>query len=82
MKAIKHICFYLSAILCIVCFLFPMTGKEYAVIRKEIARRKGEETDPATDEEIRICEKVTGFAFDRLWNKENTKLGHASGRTE
>ena len=27
MKAIKHICFYLSAILCIVCFLFPMTGK-------------------------------------------------------
>ena len=51
--------------------LFPMTKKEFEVIRKEIARRKGEETSSATPEEIAICEKVTGFKYDKLWNRNN-----------
>ena len=51
--------------------LFPMTKKEFEVIRKEIARRKGEETSVATPEEIAICEKVTGFKYDKLWNRNN-----------
>lgn len=51
--------------------LFPMNQKEFDVVKKEIARRKGEDDSVATPEEIAICEKVTGFAYDRLWNKEN-----------
>ncbi len=51
--------------------LFPMRKKEFGVIKKEIARRKGEETSKATPEEIAICEKVTGFAYDKLWNRDN-----------
>lgn len=51
--------------------LFPITKKEFEVIRKEIARRKGEETSSATPEEIAICEKVTGFKYDKLWNRNN-----------
>ncbi len=51
--------------------LFPMTGKEFAIIKKEVARRKGEDDSQPTEEEIKVCEKVTGFAFDELWKKEN-----------
>lgn len=32
---------------------------------------KGEDSSKATDEEKRICQKVTGYAYDRLWRKEN-----------
>lgn len=51
--------------------VFPLTKKEFDVIRKEIARRKGEDTSSATPEEIAICEKVTGFKYDKLWNRNN-----------
>ena len=50
---------------------FPVTGTELAVIQKEIARRKGEDDSEITDEERKVCEAVTGFAYDRLWNPEN-----------
>ncbi len=60
--------------LIIVGILFPITGKEFAVIQKEIARRKGEDTSETTEEEIRICEKVTGMSFDRLWNPDHAGL--------
>ncbi|MDD6919795.1 MAG: MFS transporter [Eubacteriales bacterium] len=52
-------------------YKFPMSEKEFDVIHKEIARRKGEDDSVATDEEKRICEEVTGFAYDELWNKGN-----------
>lgn len=51
--------------------LFPLNKKELDVVRKEIARRKGTEHSTATEEEKKICEKVTGFSFDRLWNSDN-----------
>lgn len=57
--------------LIIVGALFPLTGKEFAIIQKEIARRKGEDSSKITPEEIRVCEKVTGMSYDKLWNKEN-----------
>ena len=50
---------------------FPMTKKEFDIIRKEVARRKGEDDSKPSEEEIAVCEKVTGFSFDRLWLKEN-----------
>lgn len=59
--------------------LFPMTGKEFAIIKKEVARRKGEDSSEATEEEIRVCEKVTGLTFDRLWDKQNTTLKRKAG---
>ena len=52
-------------------FIFPMGKKEFDVIKKDIARRKGEITEPATEEEKKVCEKITGFAYDRLWNEKN-----------
>ena len=51
--------------------LFSVNKKEFEVVKKEIARRKGEDSSVATPEEIAICEKVTGFSYDRLWNKDN-----------
>ena len=48
-----------------------MSNEEFDVIRKEIARRKGEDGSVTTPEEIAVCEKVTGFAYDRLWKPEN-----------
>ena len=41
------------------------------MIRREIARRRGEDASPTAPEEIAVCEKVTGFAFDQLWRREN-----------
>ncbi len=51
--------------------LFPLTKKEFDVVRNEIRRRKGVIMPKATPEEIRICEKVTGYRYDQLWNIEN-----------
>ena len=50
---------------------FPIGKEEFAVIKKEIARRKGEDASTATAQEIAICENVTGFAYNNLWKKEN-----------
>ena len=51
--------------------LFPMKQREFNIIKKEIARRKGEDDSVATADEIAVCEKVTGFKFDKLWNRDN-----------
>ena len=51
--------------------MFPLNKAEFEVIKKEIARRKGEDSSTATAEEIAICEKVTGYRYDRLWDKNN-----------
>ncbi|MBQ1396843.1 MAG: MFS transporter [Eubacterium sp.] len=51
--------------------LFPMNKKEFDIVKKDIARRKGEEDSAATSEEIAVIEKVTGFAYDKLWDKNN-----------
>lgn len=52
-------------------WLFPVNQKEFRIVRKEIARRKGEDSSAATPEEIAVCERVTGFAYKNLWKKEN-----------
>ncbi len=52
---------------------FPLTGKEFRVIQKEVARRRGEDSSNITDEEKKICENVTGFKYEDLWNKDNTR---------
>lgn len=54
--------------------LFPITGKEFAIITKEIARRKGEDSSVTTEEERKVCEKVTGMPYDKLWNAGHTTL--------
>lgn len=51
--------------------LFPMKQREFNIIKKEIARRRGEDDSVATADEIAVCEKVTGFKFDKLWNRDN-----------
>ena len=51
-----------------------MTDKEFRMVQKDIARRKGEETEPATEEEKDALEKVTGFEYDRLWSPLNATL--------
>ena len=72
---IAYIYIFVPILLCLVTIFFtakfPMNKEEFAVIRREIARRKGEESGTATEEEIAVCEKVTGFRFDQLWKREN-----------
>ena len=55
--------------------LFPMKEREFEIIKKEIARRKGEDASTITEEEKRVCEKVTGFKYEDLWNLRNTRMG-------
>ncbi|MCR5397313.1 MAG: MFS transporter [Lachnospiraceae bacterium] len=50
---------------------FPMKKKDFAVIQKEIQRRKGEDSSEASPEEQQICERVTGYKYNDLWKKEN-----------
>ena len=52
---------------------FPMDKKEFDVIKLEIERRKGLNVTKVTEEEIKICEKVTGYAFDQLWGQKHEK---------
>ncbi len=66
---IAPIILMVGALICAV--VFPMGKKEFAVVKKEIARRKGEDSSTITEEEIKICEKITGYKYDRLWDKNN-----------
>lgn len=81
-KGIANIYVFAQIILLAItlCFtiLFPVTKKEYNVVRKEISRRKGEDSSAATPDEIAICEKVTGYKYDQLWNKNNAYKLNAS----
>ena len=64
----------LTLLLIIVNIFFPITGKEFRMIQKDIARRKGTETGEATEEEKLALEKVTGIAYDALWNTRNAGM--------
>ena len=61
----------LLAITLVFVVLYPMGKREFEIVRKEIARRKGEDTTSAAPEEIAVCERVTGLRYDRLWDPEN-----------
>ncbi|MCR4709569.1 MAG: MFS transporter [Clostridiales bacterium] len=50
---------------------FPMKKKEFEIIKKDIARRTGDDDSTATEEEIKVCEKITGFSYDKLWDPDN-----------
>ena len=50
---------------------FPLQKKQFDIVKKEIARRKGEDDSLISEEEKAVCEQVTGFAYDRLWRNEN-----------
>ena len=64
----------LSLLLLIVNIFFPIARKEFQIVQKDIARRKGQEAEAATEEEKATLEKVTGFPYDALWNPENAGL--------
>lgn len=64
----------LTLLLIVVDVIFPITGKEFDIVQKDLARRKGTEPAPATAEEKQVLQKVTGFAYDALWNRENAGL--------
>lgn len=69
----------MPVILCILLFIFamkfPMTEKEYNVIKRDIARRRGEDIPAATEEERRICERVCGISYNRLFDPANEWIG-------
>ncbi len=52
-------------------YIFPLTGREFDIIKREAARRRGEDDSLITEEEKKVCEKVTGLPYDRLWDPAN-----------
>ena len=62
---------FMSALLLICAWIFPVTEKEFRMVQKDIARRKGLEAEEVTEKEKAALEKVTGFSYDKLWNPEN-----------
>jgi oligogalacturonide transporter len=71
-RGIAYLYIFLPVVLMLVALiatrLFPVTQKEFNIVKTEIARRKGEDQSTATAEEIAVCEKVTGYRYDELWN--------------
>lgn len=63
----------LVTLLLIFGYIFPITKKEFDVVQRDIARRKGDDDSTATEEEKRILKCITGFEYDKLWNEENQK---------
>ena len=47
--------------------MFPITKKEFELVHKEIARRKGEDDSVATEEEKKVLKRVTGIEYEQLW---------------
>ena len=73
------VCFVLapaimSVLLLICAVLFPVTDKEFKLVQKEIARRKGTDQSAATEEEKAALQKVTGFRYEELWDRTNATL--------
>ena len=73
------ICFVLapaimSALLLVCAVLFPVTDKEFKMVQKDIARRKGTEESLASEEEKAALRRVTGFAYEDLWSPLNATL--------
>ena len=66
----------LVAFLLLFGYIFPITNKEFTVVNQDIARRRGEDDSVATDEEKRILERATGFAYECLWKKSNEHRIH------
>ena len=64
----------MSALLLVCAWIFPVTDKEFKMVQKDIARRKGAEKEAVTEEEKAALEKVTGFSYDKLWNPGNAGL--------
>ncbi len=60
--------------------LFPMNKDQFDIVKREIARRKGLDSSVPTPEEIAVCERVTGFAYKDLWNKDNAFKFRSSHR--
>lgn len=50
-----------------VTYRYPLNKKEFDIIKQEILRRKGLDDSITTEEEKKVCEKVTGYSFDNLW---------------
>lgn len=61
----------LLAITLVFAVLFPVTKREFDIVKREIARRNGTDNSKITPEEIAVCEKVTGYKYNQLWNIEN-----------
>ncbi|MEF3693119.1 MAG: MFS transporter [Acholeplasmataceae bacterium] len=54
--------------------LYPLSQHAFSLMKSEIEVRKQGLTPNPTDEEKLVLEKVTGYAYDNLWNKENGKV--------
>lgn len=50
---------------------YPLGHREFDIVKREIARRRGQDDSEPTAEEIAVCEKVTGFRFSDLWDLDN-----------
>lgn len=79
-RGIAMIFIFMPVFLCILLFIFgyrfPMTEKEFNIIKTEIQRRKGKDQSKASPEEIKVCERVTGISYDKLWDPANQWVGN------
>lgn len=67
----------LITLLLVCAYIFPISKREFALVKTEIARRRGEEEGLASQEDRAVLERVTGFAYEELWNKTNAYHGRS-----
>ena len=65
----------MPVILCVLLFIFgykfPMTQREFDIVKKEIKRKRGVDNSVTTEEEKAVCERVTGPPYEKLWDHKN-----------
>ena len=52
---------------------FPMKEKEFAIVQKELARRKGLDTSIISEQEKQVCQAVTGMPYEKLYCADNAQ---------
>jgi len=76
-EGIKYAFVFLPVLFMLLCLWFtakfPMSKREFDVVKTDIQRRNGQNTTKATIEEIRICERVTGYAYETLWGQNHVR---------
>lgn len=54
--------------------LFPIDKLTFKCLKAEIKRRQNKQGDNASEQDIKICESITGWKYDSLWRKENARI--------
>jgi oligogalacturonide transporter len=54
--------------------IYPVSQNAFMLLRKQIDARRNGENIEASEEEIALCELMTGYSYQDLWKEENKRF--------